>query len=160
MLVCPWRIHCFCKQGPFSAHLERRHQPLGYLHSQALFIFLGQRSPLGHRQHPLSPFLPLVCVIPQCPKGDQPPTVWTNKKSFAQESASVLKTGLLISFFSCFPPKLLSTDPEKSVTIAKSLADYLECLAFHTSRRKPILWDEYLSAFNFFFCIFFIDLMF
>lgn len=160
MLVCPWRTHWFCKQGPFSAHPEWRHQPLGYLHPQALFVFLGQRSPLGHQQQLLSPFLPPVCVIPQCPERDQPLTVRTSKKSFAQGSVSVLTTSLFISFYSCFPPKLLSTVPEKSVTAAKSLADFLVCLAFHTFQRKPILWDEYLSAFDFFFCIFFIDHIF
>lgn len=47
MFVRPWHEQFFCKQGPFSAHLERRHQPLGYPCPQACCVFLGQRSPLA-----------------------------------------------------------------------------------------------------------------
>lgn len=88
----------FCRQGPFGAHVEWRHQPLGYLCPWVLYVFLGQRSPLGHWQHPFDPFLPPVAIIPQCPEWDKPLPEWTNNKPFAPGSISILTTSLFFSF--------------------------------------------------------------
>ena len=77
MLVCPWHTSHFCKQGPFSAHLERGHQPLGYLHPQALCLPSPEVTS-GALAASTNSSPPSICVISQCPEWDQPLTVQTN----------------------------------------------------------------------------------